>query len=228
MNRNTPLDCRFYPTTIDAAKAAANYLAQHCRTTLMHQERVSIALSGGRTPWFMLDELCVQDMAFDRLDVLQVDERIVSLSDDRLNAAKIREHLVDKHPNVRFYAMPVDKPQDVMLHEYSKQFTLVCNGRLDVICLGLGADAHTASLVPGDPLVNNQTDLLGISQEYQQTHRLTLLRKPINAARLKIWLVTGSDKQSALQQLIQKDTSVPAGHIDGPGIVFADKAACPT
>jgi len=214
-----------YPTVAAVAAQAARFLAQLCQQQLQTQARVSVALSGGRTPWAMLDELAGLPLEWQRMDVFQVDERIVGSDDLRLNATKIQQHWISKTPATTFYPMPVTKPTDDAIGEYARLLEQVCPRGLDVVCLGLGADGHTASLIPGDPLCLNSTAVIGQSIIYQETTRLTLLRKPLNQAKHKLWLVTGSDKRHALTQLLQQDTSVPAGLITGPATVFADNAA---
>ena len=97
---------------------------------------------------------------------------------------------------------------------------------LDVVQLGLGADAHTASLVPGDALLNITDRMVGVCGEYQGTQRLSLTFPVLNAARARLWLVTGADKVTALAALLAGDKSLPCGRVRRDGaIIFADAAA---
>lgn len=219
------IDLAVYPDIQQTAAQAAERLAKECIARLRSQPRVCVALSGGRTPWLMLDALVDKAVDWSRIDVIQVDERIVSKDDDRLNAGKILKHWVKKTPEVSFYPMPVEMPVAEAIDAYTELLKRVCPEGIDIVCLGLGADAHTASLIPQDPLVNNTTDWVGCSVIYQETRRLSLLQKPLNAAKLKLWLVAGADKQLALGQLMRHDRSVPAGLITGPAVVFADQDA---
>ena len=97
---------------------------------------------------------------------------------------------------------------------------------LDVVQLGLGADAHTASLVPGDALLDVHDQDVGVSGPYQGVPRMSLTFRVLNAARHRLWLVTGADKVDALRALWNGDASVPAGRVARESsIVFADAAA---
>jgi 6-phosphogluconolactonase/glucosamine-6-phosphate isomerase/deaminase len=97
---------------------------------------------------------------------------------------------------------------------------------LDVVQLGLGADGHTASLLPGDPLLAERLADVGISGVYQGVRRMTLTFRVLNAARHRLWLVTGGDKARALRALWDGDAAVPAGRVAREAsFVFADAEA---
>jgi 6-phosphogluconolactonase len=100
---------------------------------------------------------------------------------------------------------------------------------LDLAHLGLGPDGHTASLVPGDPVLN-VTDLdVALTGVYQGRRRMTLTYPILNRARRVLWLVTGNDKVDALARLREGDTSIPGGKIHrDQAVVLADQAAAGT
>jgi 6-phosphogluconolactonase len=96
----------------------------------------------------------------------------------------------------------------------------------DLVHLGLGADGHTASLVPGDPLLEENTGLVGCTCVYQGHHRMTLTYPALRRARSLMWLVAGAEKTSALASLLHGDTTIPAGRVvAGESVVMADAAA---
>jgi 6-phosphogluconolactonase len=97
---------------------------------------------------------------------------------------------------------------------------------LDLVHLGLGPDGHTASLVPGDPVLNVNDADVALTGEYQRRRRMTLTYPMINRARQILWLTTGSEKASVLTRLRQRDLSIPAGKLSQErAVVFADQAA---
>ncbi|MBV8397430.1 MAG: 6-phosphogluconolactonase [Acetobacteraceae bacterium] len=97
---------------------------------------------------------------------------------------------------------------------------------LDLVHLGLGPDGHTASLVPGDPVLDVTDTDVALSGVYQGRRRMTLTYPIINRARRILWLVTGSEKAGPLVRLRAADPSIPAGRVrQGQALVLADRAA---
>ena len=94
--------------------------------------------------------------------------------------------------------------------------------------LGLGLDGHTASLVPGDPVLDATDRDVAITGVYQGRRRMTLTYPAINRAKGILWLVTGADKQPMLKRLLDADASIPAGRVrQDVAILLADRAAMP-
>jgi 6-phosphogluconolactonase len=99
--------------------------------------------------------------------------------------------------------------------------------RIDLVHLGLGPDGHTASLVPGDAVLEVTDRRVALTAgEYQGRRRMTLTYPALDAARRLLWLVTGVDKRQALAQLLAGDRSIPAGRVEAEdGVVVCDRAA---
>src|SRR6202051_5318301 len=96
----------------------------------------------------------------------------------------------------------------------------------DLVHLGLGPDGHTASLVPGDPVLNIKDAAVAITGTYQGRQRMTLTYPMINRSRKVLWMVTGGEKVPMLRRLLNGDESIPAGRIRREqAIVLADEAA---
>lgn len=170
----------------------------------------------------MLEVLARQSLAWAQLRVAQVDERMVAAADARRNLTMQRAALVEDGPlpAAQLLAMPVDHATAEDMREYAQLL-----GALDVVHLGLGADGHTASLLPGDTVLTAQ-EPVAISGKYQGTKRMTLTFPTINAARRIVWLVTGDSKRRALRQLLAGEGNVPALQVRRSGVVvFADAAA---
>ena len=97
---------------------------------------------------------------------------------------------------------------------------------LDVVHLGLGGDGHTASLVPGDPVLDVCDRDVAATGFYNERRRMTLTYSIINRARYILWLVTGEGKAEMLNRMIQADRDIPAGRVSQQqATVVADAAA---
>jgi 6-phosphogluconolactonase len=97
---------------------------------------------------------------------------------------------------------------------------------LDLVHLGLGPDGHTASLVPGDPVLDVTDADVALTGVYQGRRRMTLTYPIINRSRRILWLVTGSEKAGMLVRLRDGDPSIPAGRVrQDQALVIADRAA---
>jgi 6-phosphogluconolactonase len=97
---------------------------------------------------------------------------------------------------------------------------------IDLAHLGLGPDGHTASLVPGDPVLDVTDADVALTGPYQGRRRMTLTYPMLNRSRRILWLVTGGEKAEMLSRLCGGDRSIPAGRIDQhQAVVLADREA---
>jgi 6-phosphogluconolactonase len=216
-----------------AAARAALEIANACDAALDERKIALIALSGGRTPWQMIEKLRTCVLGWGDIHVAQVDERVVPPGDERRNITRLEEVLVREGPLSRnnLLDMPVCAT-DLAAAARSYQAILEAIGgtplRFDVVQLGLGVDGHTASLVPGDPLLDAVEDDVAVSAEYQGTRRMTLTLNALSRARQRVWLITGAEKAPRLKDLIEGTAVIPANRVERRGtLVVADLAACP-
>ena len=219
------------PSPAAAAVMAAATLAAEIAAAVKSRGVCSIALSGGQTPWQMLEALLSQPVSWGALQVFQVDERIVPFDDERRNARRIRALLVRPGglPAAQFHAMPVDGAALARCaSDYSETLVKFAGAPpvLDVVQLGLGPDGHTASLVPDDALLDLTDAEVGVSGVYQGARRLSLTFAALNRARCILWLVTGEAKAAMLRRLVEGDATIPAGRVArAQATVIADVAA---
>ena len=213
------------------AHEAAAIIAREARMAVASRRRFVMAVSGGHTPWLMLRALADQAMPWDAVHVVQVDERVAPAGHPDRNLTHLRESLLEHSPlrPDQIYAMPVEAPDlKVAAAEYAATLRNLGGSPpvLDLIHLGLGPDGHTASLVPGDPVLK-LTDLdVAITGVYQGRQRMTLTYPVINRSRFILWLVTGDGKAPMVERLMRGDESIPAGRVQqGNALVLADRAA---
>ena len=213
------------------AEKAAEMIAAEARAAVAARGRFIVAVSGGHTPWQMLRVLANEDVPWEGVNMVQVDERMAPDGDPDRNLTHLRESLLE-HAPIRadqIHAMPV---QSTELEAGAKRYAITLKEIagsppvLDLVHLGLGPDGHTASLVPGDPVLNVTDSDVAVTGFYQGRRRMTLTYPILNRARKVLWLVTGKDKVAAFERLHQGDPRIPAGRIQrGNAVVLADKAA---
>ena len=209
-----------------AARRAAELIAEAGAAAVAERNTFGFAMSGGRSPWAMLALLGEDErMPWDNTELFQVDERIASPgSEDRNLTHMILGLSMNHQPALR--PMPVtQRDLDAAAHDYETALP----DRLDMIHLGLGPDGHTASLTPGDPVLEVTDRRVAVTtNEYQGHRRMTMTYVELNAARRILWLVTGDDKPEALKKLLAGDDSIPAGRVrNDQMVVIADRAAAP-
>ena len=214
-----------------AAQAAAKFIAAAGRAAVAARGRFVMAVSGGRTPWIMLRALAQEELPWESIHVVQVDERVAPAGNPDRNLTHLRESLLDHCPisPEHIHPMPVESPD---LEAAPGQYALTLQElagsppTLDLVHLGLGPDGHTASLVPADPVLNVTESDVALTASYQGRRRMTLTYPVINRARQILWLVTGKEKVDALVRLLKADASIPAGRIrQDRAVIFADRAA---
>jgi 6-phosphogluconolactonase len=213
------------------ARTAASLIAAEARAAVAARGRFVVALSGGRTPWTMLRALAGEDVPWAGVHVFQVDERVAPDGDPDRNLTHIRETLLDHCPIPphQVHAMPVESA-DLAAGSalYAELLALVAGSPpvLDLALLGLGPDGHTASLVPGDPVLGVTDSSVALSEIYRGRRRMTLTYPVLNRSRQIVWLVTGAEKAEMLARLLSGDRSIPAGRIGRErALVLADQPA---
>jgi len=219
-------------TTADAvAQSAAKFIASRAAAAIGARGRFSLAVSGGHTPWQMLRELAKENVDWTKVHLFQVDERVAPPGDPDRNLTHIRESLLANAPlpAANVHPMPVEATDLAAAAARYAQELAALTGRpppvLDLAHLGLGLDGHTASLVPGDPVLDQRLEV-ALTQPYQGHRRMTLTCPILNRSRCVLFVVSGAEKIPALRALRSGDRAIPAGRIAGEhALVIADAAA---
>lgn len=196
-----------------AARAAAAIIAVEARSAVAARGRFVVALSGGRGAGLMLRALAVEDVPWKSVHVAQVQHL---LGHARLSAEQIAP-------------MPVGSSDpDAAASRYAQTLRELAGTppALDLVHLSLGADGHTAALVPDDPVLDVTDRDVAVTGVYQGRRRMTLTYPLLERVRSILWLVTGSDQAAALARLRNGDRSSPAARVRREhALVVADHTA---
>jgi 6-phosphogluconolactonase len=213
------------------AQRGAELIAETARDAIRQRGQFLLAVSGGTAPWVMFVALSKQKVEWDKVHLFQVDERAAPDDDDDRNYKHLRETLVNLVPfragNV--HPMPVTEPDlEAAAGKYARSLQQAAGpgAILDLVHLGLGPDGHTASLIPGDPVLEVTDRDVAITGVYQKRTRMTLTYPVLNRAAKVLWLVTGANKVEPLARMMAGDRSIPAGRVESArAILLADPAA---
>jgi 6-phosphogluconolactonase len=211
----------------DAASArGAELIVAAGRAAVAERGEFALGLSGGHTPWRMIALLGDDpEMPWAETRIFQVDERVAPPGSDERNLTHLIQMLSIGH-QATVRPMPVtSRDLDAAAREYESQLP----ERLDLVHLGLGPDGHTASLVPGDPVLEVEDRRVAVTGgEYQGVRRMTLTYPELARAAAILWLVVGEKGREPLAKLLAGERSIPAGRVENDQmVVVADQAAAP-
>jgi 6-phosphogluconolactonase len=212
------------------AEKAASVIADSAKEAIAARGKFIMAVSGGHTPWIMLRKLAAAQIPWRAVHIVQVDERVAPAGDPDRNLTHLRESLADSPlPPDQLHAMPVESPDlEAAANSYASTLRKLAGELpiIDLVHLGLGPDGHTASLVPGDPVLDVDNADVALSGPYQGRRRMTLTYPIINRARRVLWVVTGGEKEGMVNRLLKGDHGIPAGRVSSTqALLLADTAA---
>jgi len=220
------------PDADSAARRAAGFVAAEVRAGVEERGRFTLAVSGGTTPRKMLRALADEDVPWQGVHLFQVDERVAPAGDPDRNLIHLRESLLElvPLPEAQLHPMPVEEVDlEAATLRFARTLEEVAGDPvvLDLVHLGLGPDGHTASLVPGDQVLDvDDADVAVTETAYQGRRRMTVTFPLLDRARRILWLVTGASKSEMLVRLREGDAAIPAGRVrQDRALVLADRAA---
>ncbi len=209
------------PDAPSLAARAARFVKERADAAVAESGRFTFAVSGGKTPWAMFAELASEEVPWKAVEIYQVDERVAPEGDPDRNLTHLHQSL--GAAPARVLAMPVEDPD---LEKGASAYSELLPRRFDLVHLGLGPDGHTASLVPGDPVLEVSDRLVAVTRPYQEHRRMTLTYPALARADELLWLISGEDKRDALAKLLAGDPSIPAGRVQARhSTILADSSA---
>jgi 6-phosphogluconolactonase len=207
-------------------RRGAELIAEAARSAVAERDRFAMGASGGRDPWPMYSQVEDHDLPWDRTEIFQVDERVAPAGSEERNLTHLIAALsIGVQGSLR--PMPVT---DENLEAAADDYAASLPEALDLAHLGLGPDGHTASLVPGDAVLDVTDRRVAVTaREYEGVRRMTLTYPELGGARQLLWIITGPEKQEPLAKLLARDPSIPAGRVEpgGESLILADRLAAP-
>jgi 6-phosphogluconolactonase len=203
-----------YPDAHAAAAAAAHHILALLDNALAGQERATMAISGGSTPKLLFEELVKARYRWEQVHLFWVDERAVPPTDPRSNYKLADEFLIaPAHiPRRNVHRIQGEITPERAAEHYSgdvRNFFALDEGAMphfDIVQQGMGPDAHTASLFPGEPLIEDRDGIAAaVHVSAAPQWRITLLPGVLLSARHTVFLVSGDDKAAAVHSVFQDD-----------------------
>src|SRR5262245_61980570 len=183
-----------HPDADAGATAGAKFIAAQAHEAVAARGRFVMAVSGGHVPWQMFRILASETVPWKDVHITQVDERVAPAGDRDRNLTHLQGSLLSHVPlpSVQGHAKRVEENDlEIAAANYARLLRQIAGSPpvLDLVHLGLGADGHTASLVPGDPVLEVTDRDVAVTGVYQKRRRMTLTYPVLNRARCILWLV---------------------------------------
>jgi 6-phosphogluconolactonase len=200
---------RVLPDAGGAARAAAEQLADCARRAVDEFGRCTLVLAGGSTPREAYELLAAEALPWERIHVFWSDERAVPPGHPDSNFRMVNRALLARInvPPANVHRMRGELRPAHAAEAYGSELEHFFGAgmpRFNLVLLGLGADAHTASLFPFDPLLMERRSPVGTSlPRRDRDGRVSLTFPAINSADEVVFLVAGASKARAVQQVVQ-------------------------
>jgi 6-phosphogluconolactonase len=200
-----------YPDGSQAAAACGGQILEWLDQAIAERRQAALAISGGSSPRAMFEMFARTGFRWDQVHLFWVDERGVPPADAQSNYKLADDAWLEpaQFPRANVHRMEAELPAQTAAARYSAaliKFFKLAPGempRFDAIHRGMGPDAHTASLFPGEPLIADRSGLAAaVWVEKFKQWRITLLPGVLEAARHTAMLVVGADKAQALAAVL--------------------------
>ena len=203
-----------YPTQQEAAESCAKHIVTRLDEALSGEGNATLAVSGGSSPVPMFQYLARADLDWNQVHLFWVDERAVPPTSPQSNFKLADENLIRpaRIPRRNVHRIAAELRPEAAAKRYAdeiREFFGLDEGELphfDIVHRGMGPDAHTASLFPGEPLLDDREGIAAaVYVEKLGQWRITLLPGVLLAARHTVMLVTGGEKASAIRAVFNED-----------------------
>jgi 6-phosphogluconolactonase len=231
------MELHVFPDASALAAAAVTRFVAACHHAVATRGRFVVALAGGGTPQAAYRILAGRrDLPWERVIVTWGDERVVPLDHEERNERAARRSLISPvgmtEDQVLGWGEGDDADELARMHAERLRRTLGDPPRFDLVLLGLGADAHTASLFPGTHAVD-APGLTTVARAPDGRPRLTLTPRALSNAEEVLVLVSGRDKREALTRTLQRTGDADALPLtavrpEGTFVILADAEAAPS
>jgi len=201
-----------YPDPVKAAQACAKHILVRLEEALSGQPWASLAISGGSSPKPIFETLAATRFEWNRVQLFWVDERAVPPSDPQSNFGMAEKLLIQPAhiPHRNVHRIHGELRPDDGARQYCDEVRSVFRlerGELphfDVIHRGIGNDGHTASLFPGEPLIEDREGIAAaVYVEKLAQYRITLLPGVLLAAKHSVVYAAGEDKAEMVRAILE-------------------------
>jgi 6-phosphogluconolactonase len=203
-----------YPDPKSTAQACAHHILGILEQVLSGQEHAALAISGGSSPKLMFQEMVAKAFRWDRVHLFWVDERSVPPADPLSNYGHAQQdlilpaHIPPRNVHRIYGELHPPHAADRYTDEIRDFFELEAGAlpHFDIVHLGMGSEAHTASLFPGEPLLDDRESIAAaVYVEKMKQWRVTLLPGVLTAAKHTVFLVAGADKAEAVRAVFKEE-----------------------
>jgi 6-phosphogluconolactonase len=237
MTQNPELRVLASPEAV--ARDCSQFVLQTLAAALADASRATLAISGGSSPKLLFADMAQAAFDWSNVHIFWVDERCVPPTDSQSNFKLANDSLLEaaKIPAQNIHRVYGELEPEEGASRYVaeiKAFFALPDGKLpefDVLHRGMGPDAHTASLFPGEPLIADRAGIAAhVWVEKMKMHRVTLLPGVLLAAKHTVLQVSGDDKAEAARQVITQPEDFfrypcQIASRDGKAVWFLDRAA---
>ncbi len=198
---------------LEAATHCGDQILKLLTERLSGESVATLAISGGSSPRPMFEHMAKARFDWTQVHLFWVDERAVPPTDQQSNYRLAEETLIrPAHiPSRNIHRVRAELTPDEAAEQYAEEirhFFGLVEGQIpqfDVIHRGIGPDAHTASLFPGESLIEDRKGLVApVWVEKMHSWRITMLPAVLLAARHTVMLVAGSDKAEPVHAIFKE------------------------